>query len=293
MIVSAPGKMVLLGDYAVVEGARALVAAVDRRAVGHRVATGTGAPSEVVERVLACIDSPLVRPDEVLIDTDGFVDPERGKLGVGSSAAVAVVTAALGTGEGDEVTLAAAIEGHRAANDGQGSGIDVAASFHGGVIATRAQPSRVSPCPSSLGGLHLSVLYAGQPASTKALVAACRASERWSAWVEVMTPLAEEGIDAWFKQDANRFLSVVARYGRAMAQMGRQADVTVVTDTIEAIMESAARRGGAAKPSGAGGGDIVLVFGPDPNLGADVAAETGTERLDLAIDPYGLRRKVY
>ncbi|MEM7677574.1 MAG: hypothetical protein AAF449_16365, partial [Myxococcota bacterium] len=249
MTVSAPGKMVLIGDYAVVDGHLALVAAVDRRAVGRRVSAGQGAPSEVVNGVLGRIHSPQVAPDEVLVDTSTFVDPDRGKLGVGSSAAVAVVTAALGTGRGDESTFKAALEGHRDANDGQGSGIDVAASFYGGVIATRAQPNEVHPCPSRIRNLHLSVLYAGAPASTKSLVAACRASAEWSKWMNVLGPLAEQGVDAWYKQDQTRFMGIIARYGRAMAQMGRDAGVEIVTDTIQAIMDAAAKTGGAAKPS--------------------------------------------
>ena len=290
-MISAPGKMVLLGDYAVLEGGLALVAAVDRRAVGQRVPKGEGQSSEVVEAVLDQISPPQVMPDEIMIDTGGFMDPERGKLGVGSSAAVAVVTAALGTGRGDESTLAVAIDGHRAANDGRGSGIDVAASFHGGVIATRKQPSEVTPCPSQLRGLHVSVLYAGKPASTKSLVGQCQASKKWTEWVNVLTPLAEQGVDAWFKQDGGRFLAIAAKYGRAMAQMGRDADAPVVTDTIQAIMDAAARRGAAAKPSGAGGGDIVVVFSRDTCTGAEVAAETGAVQLDLSIDPRGLDRR--
>ncbi len=291
MTVSAPGKMVLLGDYAVLDGGLALVAAVDRRAVGQRVAAGEGAPSEVVEAVLAQIPGAEVAPNEVRIDTGGFMDPDRGKLGVGSSAAVAVVTAALGTGGGDEATLAAAIDGHRAANGGRGSGIDVAASYHGGVIATRQQPSEVTPCPSRIRDLHVSVLYAGKPASTRSLVAQCQAADRWGDWVNVLTPLAEQGVDAWFKQDSRRFLATVAQYGRAMAMMGRDAGVPVVTDTIQAIMDAAGRRGAAAKPSGAGGGDIVVLFSRDETAGAAVAAETGTDLLDLSIDPKGLSRR--
>ena len=291
MTVSAPGKMVLLGDYAVLAGARALVAAVDRRAVGERVSPGEGQTSEVVEAVLRRVDSPALGPNEVRIDTTGFMDPERGKLGVGSSAAVAVVTAALGTGRGDESTLAVAIEGHRDANDGQGSGIDVAASFYGGVIATKRQPAEVEPCPSRLRGLHLSVLYAGRPASTKSLVAQCTASPEWSRWVGVLEPLAEQGIDAWMKQDSGRFMDIVAKYGRAMGGLGRDAGVPVVTETIQAIMDAATSLGAAAKPSGAGGGDIVVLFSRDPEAGRAVADQTQTALLDLQIDPHGLNRR--
>ena len=178
---SAPGKLVLLGDYAVLEGARAMVCAVDRRAVGRRDPEGPG--SAVVDAVLAEAGS----TDRVRIDTGGFVEPTGEKLGIGSSAAVAVITAALATGRGDERCLALALAGHRAAAGGVGSGIDVAVSFHGGVIASARQPAEVEPLPSRLPGLHMSALYANESASTAALVRACRAAPAWARWVEVMT----------------------------------------------------------------------------------------------------------
>ncbi|MEL6186908.1 MAG: hypothetical protein AAFU79_19970, partial [Myxococcota bacterium] len=113
---SAPGKLVLLGDYAVLEGARALVAAVDRRAVGRVDAEGPR--TEVVEAVLARARAEGAGVDGVRIDTAGFLEPGGQKLGIGSSAAVAVVTAALARGRGDELTFEVALEGHRDAAGG-------------------------------------------------------------------------------------------------------------------------------------------------------------------------------
>jgi mevalonate kinase len=159
MIVTAPGKVMLLGDYAVLAGGRAMVAAVNRRAVGRIVARGKHSP--VVDAVLARAG----RSDlQVEIDTTSFYDGEL-KLGFGSSSAAAVVTAALATN--DDRTLEIAIEGHRDANDGKDSGVDVAACFHGGVIATARQPAEITPLPSRLGDLHLSILFTEKSASTK------------------------------------------------------------------------------------------------------------------------------
>ena len=54
MTVSAPGKLVILGDYAVLDGGLAIVAAIDRRATGQAVARDPArpAPSRVVAAVL-------------------------------------------------------------------------------------------------------------------------------------------------------------------------------------------------------------------------------------------------
>lgn len=287
MSVSAPGKIMLLGDYAVLEGAPAVVAAVNRRAVGQ-VTAGARRPSPVVAAVLARAE----RPDlEVEIDTSSFYDGEE-KLGLGSSAAVAVVTAALATGAGDERTLRIAVDGHRDANDGRGSGVDVAASFHGGVIVAKRQPGEVLPLSSAIRGLHFSVLFTNKSASTKELVAACQASPEWPRWSRILSELTDEGIDAWRRQDPTRFLSVVARYHRAMAGLGSSAGVAIVTEEIDAISRYAAEEGGAAKPSGAGGGDVAVLWGADPDLGDRIASKTGTRRLALDVDRRGLIRNL-
>ena len=141
MSVSAPGKLMLLGEYAVVDGGLAVVAAVNRRAVGVVLAEPDPAPSAVVQAVLTQAQAEgAVVPPGVRIDTSAFHDAHGAKLGLGSSAAVAVITAALATGRGDDDVLDLAVHGHRAAAGGKGSGVDVAASFSGGVVATRAQP---------------------------------------------------------------------------------------------------------------------------------------------------------
>lgn len=124
MKASAPGKLVLLGDYAVLAGGPALVAAVDRRAVG--ATGGPIPPSAVVEAVLARAKLEGGRPELPEIDTRAFLDEHGQKLGLGSSAAVAVVTAALSLGRDDERILRVALEGHRDAAGGVGSGVDVA-----------------------------------------------------------------------------------------------------------------------------------------------------------------------
>jgi len=290
--ISAPGKMMLLGDYAVLEGSVAVVAAVNRRARGHVLAKASGPASPVVQAVLdRAFAAGHVVPPAVEIDTSTFKDATGTKLGVGSSSAVAVITAALATGKGDEETLQIAIEGHRDAAGGRGSGVDVAACFSGGVIVTKRQPGPIEPLSTRIRGLELSVLYTGSAASTPELVKRCQASPRWSHWMGLLKTLTDEGIEAWRAQKAASFVSVVQRYGRAMADMGHDAGVPVVTEQIDQVMRLASARGAAAKPSGAGGGDVVVMWGPDRAVAEGVAAETGCSVVDLQVDPVGLNRK--
>lgn len=292
MSVSAPGKLMLLGEYAVVDGGLAVVAAVNRRAVGVTLTEPDLRPSPVVQGVLSRAQAAgAVLPPGVRIDTSAFHDADGAKLGLGSSAAVAVITAALAMGRGDEAVLRVAVEGHRDAAGGKGSGVDVAACFTGGVVATRAQPGPVEPLPRGIRGLVLSVLYTGVSASTPHMLRACQAAPQWGAWMAVMRPLVERGVAAWRKQDASAFLAVVAEYGRAMAGLGKDAGVPVVTDQIEAMMRLAAEAGGAAKPSGAGGGDVVVMWSRDGEAAQRVAEATGSVVVDLEIDPRGLDRR--
>lgn len=107
---SAPGKLVLIGEYGVLRGGPALVAAVDRRAevslepgaAGIRVTAPQlgleGTPVEADPRLrlaAACLDG---FSGEVCIDT-GALHQDGHKLGLGSSAAVCV---ALCAARGDE-----------------------------------------------------------------------------------------------------------------------------------------------------------------------------------------------
>ena len=292
MSVSAPGKLMLLGEYAVVDGGLAVVAAVNRRAVGVVLTEPDPSPSPVVQAVLTRAQAEgAVLPPGIRIDTSAFRDADGAKLGLGSSAAVAVIAAALATGRGDDDVLRIAVDGHRAAAHGKGSGVDVAACFSGGVVATRAQPGPIQPLPRGIRGLTPSVLYTGVSASTPHMLAACQASPRWDDWMAVMRPLVRRGIKAWIAQEALPFLRVIAEYGRAMAGLGADAGVPVVTEQIEAMMRLAAEAGGAAKPSGAGGGDVVVMWSADPEAAQRVADATQSVVVDLAVDPRGLSRR--
>jgi len=134
MIATAPGKLILTGEYAVLDGAPAIVIAVDRRAVARRNATPRGSSPfllAVAEEIAARrgVDDPATRAAlEISVDSTAFydrtttrrlaaiaiargsitaqraaVDPaarpsetgDRSKLGLGSSAAVTVAATAL------------------------------------------------------------------------------------------------------------------------------------------------------------------------------------------------------
>jgi phosphomevalonate kinase len=207
IVASAPGKLVLLGEYAVLDGAPALVLAVDRRA---RASLTPGAEDawEIVSPTLdlqarlqlrdgnaiwidkapaelewiATLLARLPRIDgvpacRVELDSDAFHLDHAGartKLGLGSSAAltVALLGALHAHASLAPPTLAEAIEVHRAIQHGHGSGIDIAASLSGGLSHFRLEGDGARLAPMQLpDGLHWCCVYSGRPASTGAMLA--------------------------------------------------------------------------------------------------------------------------
>jgi phosphomevalonate kinase len=131
---SAPGKVVLSGSYSVLEGAPAIVAAVDR----YVIADASRRSEIVTAEVRAAINgggldfAPWFDASALRVtDPDG----SSRKLGIGSSAAILAASLAACSPEGasrDDL-FEKALDAHRSAQGG-GSGIDVAASIFGGIL---------------------------------------------------------------------------------------------------------------------------------------------------------------
>ncbi len=287
MIVSAPGKVLLLGEYAVTQAGRALVAAVDVRAHARAMPPG-GTESPVIAGVRSSIGSPAAERG-VHVDTRAFRDDHGRKYGFGSSAATAVTSAAILLASTDDEVLSVALAGHAVASGGTGSGVDVAASYHGGVVVLGRQPGPVAPARSGFANVTLHVFRLGPPVTTSELVAKCRASPDWERWHAVLVELAEEGITAYARGRFDPFRSAVARYLRALDGLGSSAGVPIVTESAQALARAAMNRGGVAKTSGAGGGDVAVAWLPADVDADQLGRDVGIERLPVGIDPVGLR----
>lgn len=293
----APGKVLLTGAYAVLDGAPAIVAAVDRYAIadGSRAAS---APSPEVRAWSGDRPAPEV-------DVSALYDPSGRKLGLGSSAAAlvaAVGARALTDGidpraprERDRI-FRVARDAHARAQRG-GSGVDVAASVYGGVIEYEAGDERTPGVvrPRELPHPLSVVVYdSGTSARTSDMLERVGALRRRGEGDKVFARLRDvafEAVAAVARRDGPGFVTAARAFGKALDDLGRAALAPIVPPSFAELAARASCEGAAFVPSGAGGGDVAVWIGlcPPSNDFAAHAARLSMHPLALAIDRGGLR----
>jgi phosphomevalonate kinase len=260
VIARAPGKAILCGEYAVLHGAPAIAVAVDRDVV---VSNGNDSPSPFVAAALEHAGS----HQSVHVDSSALYDGDT-KLGLGSSAAVtvAVVGWALGSAADKRRVFDVADAAHGQAQGTRGSGIDVACSVWGGTIRFQRRDGAVDVREVDLpDGVRLTFIWDGQPASTAALLGRVKAlaesaPSRHEAAIRSLMSHAHAFASAVAANDADGLIRAADAYGQAMAALGDAAGCEIVTRQHTQLAALARRHGGAAKPSGAGGGDLGVAF---------------------------------
>jgi phosphomevalonate kinase len=283
-VARAPGKVFLTGEYVVLRGAPALVAAVDRY-VTIRLEVGPGALAiesvaedrreSVTEAELARVGTGDVGAVLAALRTVGFVggrltvDSRDGllagrKLGLGRSAAtLAAATAVLLAAGGERArprVRAAALAANADFQDGHGSGGDVAASVHGGVVEVRREKGELVVSPVTLPDeLQLVVGWTGESAPTVPLVARFATAESSPTLSELGT-IAEAAAAAASAGDADALCAAVAGSAVLLARLGEELGLPIVTPALRRLVDVAARVGAAAKPSGAGAGDCGIAL---------------------------------
>lgn len=315
----APGKAVVLGEYAVLYGAPALVLAVDRYATATiEAGRSEGNVVETYAPESRRIDAPAGRetgvplvdlvigvegggrsPWRATLDSRDFFVGGR-KLGLGSSAAAMTAFAGAWAAwtRAERPTLEAAIALHRRFQGGAGSGLDVAAALTGGAIVFRIEAGD-SPRVGSVQlpkGVGFAGVFAGHSASTPGLLAHYhnwRAAQPRAAAdrQRSMEQIAELGCLAAERGESEEFLRAVDLYGRELDVLGQAIGADIVTAEHRALADTARRFGIVYKVSGAGGGDLGLGLGADPEALTAfkrAAAEQGFSVVELGLDRHGL-----
>ena len=246
-LVRAPGKLMVAGEYAVLDGAPAVVLAVDR-GVQCRIS-----PSDDLQINTPDGDDRFVRP--ALDGCRGHFNfsawnptglPEKPGFGGSAAACVAACVAA-----GRPASEAVGIH-HRV--QGGGSGADVLASIHGGMIRVHRGDVR------SLTPVRPVVIWSGKSAKTQPRVDHYLSIADRSDFVEASTQIANH-----FEEDPVRMLGENADL---LMHLAVETGLPYMTPSLAAIRSLAKACGGSAKPSGAGGGDCAIALFPDPEAEA-------------------------
>ncbi len=287
--VRIPGKVMLSGEYAVLHGAPAVLLPVDRQLIvmkAERAPRDGYAPAVAAARALPI---PALADHEaeagvphVAIDRSEFLAADAAgrslKLGIGLSAAEAAGVIALRYECAGvpwlmhwRAVAQLAIGAHREAQGGQGSGADVAACALGKPLRFEASGERflIEPLgpPPAARWIPLNLAWTGRPADTRRLV---ERFELWSCREEAADPLrrlcaaAGQLADAWFTADQQELFHALDDFHETLIACTTSAGVEYQLPAHTRLAAWARRHGGRAKPTGAGGGDMVLLIGDLP-----------------------------
>ncbi len=311
--VHAPGKLFVIGEYAVLYGERALVVALEAGIVARvepsrrwrlvagdlgfeapleDVPAGSAAGLLAAAVAAASEECRIAAPRTVLVC--GSTAAARHKHGlVGSAASVEAILAALAAARGADVEdegtrsklFSLALSVHRARQLGRGSGADVAASVYGGWIdyATGAATARLSRAELP-GDVRLAAVWSGVASDTADAIAAFDPRAHLAALRDVLGRFWT----AVGAADRGAMLCEIDAYGRELESFGSGGGA----ERIAGLSRAARSLGWAAKGSGAVGGDCAIAVGfgdcDSPALERVWRAD-GAQPLEVSVDVRGVR----
>ncbi len=306
--VSAPGSLMLLGEYAVLQGKQALVCAIDKRITvtltpltdkqieiqsplygSYTTDLNTLEIQKPFQFVLAALKQYQIKLKQGcrLEITSDFSD----NMGLGSSAAVTVATlAAVVSWLNIRLSPLDLVRQARIVIrtvQGVGSGADVAASVYGGIVGYQTQPFFAE----KFSVTHpLTVMYAGFKTSTADAIK--HVQTYFSPYSHLFRHLnnsigqcAVEGVQLVRRQDWRKL-------GEMMnIQQGMMESLGVSTSLLGDMINDLRKQEGilGAKISGAGLGDCIIGLGA---LGDDYTYSTqqaGVQRIPLTMTLEGVR----
>ncbi|ANO50202.1 mevalonate kinase family protein [Woeseia oceani] len=318
-VATAPGKVVLGGEYAVLHGAPAIAASVNSRArvsaesiagdynelcmpgfidgVWRFTAKSDGtlvwldSPPDagafaLFESVLQSVGGMADAGIRLTLDTRAFIDNASGcKLGLGSSAALSVALTAFLTRQRGPALLPAALAAHKAFQGGAGSGVDIACAVTGGTIAYLCDKAAVEMLDWP-EGLQVALLWSGKPAGTTAKINQLNAGLRNSAKRASLATLCAEAralLACWRTGNAAELLVQFDVYSRALYDFDRDQALGIFSAGHADVYAAARECGLVYKPCGAGGGDIGAVMSMD-STALKVFAERVRQHGYIALD---------
>jgi phosphomevalonate kinase len=319
--------MFWIGEYAVLFGGPAIVAAVDRYAFAeanlvHDDASSTdlqvsssisdekalldpvrgledyGSDWSLLQAVFEALRAafPGWNPPSGNIHFDSSPLSAEEKLGLGSSGAVAVLAVSLlgGNRINDRQRLQElAFDAHRRFQGGVGSGGDIIASTWGGLQMIHENDRKAIGIPEDL---HVAALYSGTDARTSVLVQEVKQARLEDSNVKAilrkMAECAALGVEALDDKRTQQWLACIERFHELEIELTRASGAPIVSDAVQACVDLANEVGCVAKASGAGGGDVIVAFSDNDAdlkmLRTSVEGHPTITFIPLGIDKYGM-----
>lgn len=271
--VSAPGKLMLFGEHAVVYGRPCIVTAISKRLI-----VSAGNPSGDTRFLDAAI-AMWGKPDIKISATSSFT----GVYGFGSSSAVTVAALKYLRPSATNKELFDAAYKIILDVQGKGSGFDVAAAIYGGTLyfvtgGKVIEPLVIKETPLVIG-------YTGVKADTVTIMREMEGKmkvqpERVERIFDAIGKLVEEAKPKMIEGDWERVGKLMDFNQEYLRDLG------VSSEKLEALI-SAAKGAGAwgAKLSGAGGGDCMIALHPDGDQGKLRVEEAITKAGGQVIHP--------
>lgn len=295
---TVPGKLMLAGEYAVLSNAPALLACVDLsvhaslqsidgpysevrmraddealahfRMQGHHPKWTDSAAPSLIDALVR--EFPPTQPIRLAVDSSAFFSDQR-KLGLGSSAAVAVAVGGLLQSALTPSALARIDAAHRDFQGGRGSGADIYAVATGGVtIYDRASGAMPAAWPD---GLLAQPMLAPSSTSTVDRIARLdtwRGSDaNADAALQQLADTVQTLVSRWQNADITGIMSGMADYLEQMSSLSAAAGLDYLGGGHERLVMLAREHHVVYKPCGAGGGDVGIAVSDDAEALADFA----------------------
>ncbi|MDG2107099.1 MAG: hypothetical protein P8J74_00420 [Woeseiaceae bacterium] len=320
IVATAPGKVVLSGEYAVLDCAPAICMAINYRAratISVRVdgfsrveskgyvsergefqSTDSGIRWQIGRKSFIVIDTVWQAVNigkdtgrDIHLDTTSFIDSlTLQKIGVGSSAAISVALTAAVMGCADIATIGMlAHKAHKELQGGIGSGVDIATSLQGGLIEYRVEDNAVKIL-SWPNGLSYRLIWTGTPAITRDKLAQLNMGVSKPSRVR-LADASESMACHWQSGDPVRVLNGYRDYCEQLREFSDDYKLGIFDMGHDELWREAKARNLIYKPCGAGGGDVGILLGLD-NVELDAFCHSLSNNfkiLDCELSDVGVR----
>lgn len=254
MEISAPGKLILAGEYSVLEGFPALVTTVSRRV------TLKTSNRRHFSNLWSFVGKNKI--GYFTINSNDFYE-NNFKLGIGSSAASALCMAAYLNSNN---ALNIALSGHRNFSLNLGSGIDVVASYYGGLIEFQLdQPVQIIT-NIFLNNIKFFCVFLGISQDTRFFLDSVLKFRlnNFRYYINLLENLGKL-THVWknfytIGLDILTLRKLVNENNNILRELGKKSGIHIINEQHECLQRIMSQYGGFSKPSGAGGGDISLCF---------------------------------